>query len=1318
VSLYLDLPTAALNWESFEKFLEDLLVRLRLVPGATPRLVSSSGFGRQGQDQKGIDQLGTYDDGTTCTWQCKQHATLSAADVRKIIKDTEIQADKHVIVFSRVADALAREEAGKMPGWEIWDRDDLANFVRTLPKHEGRTLLDTHFDTAFRRRFLDMPSQDMFLMVDEFFRPLLAPGKLFHHRTRLVGRNHEREELISALTTYRDSRVVILEAATGRGKTRLVLEVLQQVRIAAPLRPALISTGSRRLDSDALAELPDGPAVIVVEDVHRDLPGLPALLDYAVRTDGTQLMVTTHGAATQQVRALALAAQFDTSRIEVLKLSPLSLPSSRELVTTLQRDAELRLTDRFAEHLARQTPPFPVVAVLAVALVRAGELTTASLTLNAKFTDEVMGRYGTAIIRGITDVPTQETEALLALVAGLSPVNLADDELSEGMAIFLGIDKPTLLRRITLLVDHGALLLRGTDLRVVTDVLADELLTRHLVQAGVDTGEAARMWARFGTLHRFVLLRNLADAARRIELTAARVGDTAPDVFDDVWAQFSAEAVTADARGRSTVLGELGGLPLSQPRRAFNLVQQLLQRPSQPAVLDDGLYQYPVTHAQVEEPAAAVLRACASVDPTLLPDVLDHLWDLAKTDDRAPHSHPQHPLRQIEELVAFDADPSFKAANVLLDDVVRWLQTLDAPDAAHTPLSVMKPLLQKNYMIQQWQLDAIGLSERVVDPHAARPMRDRARTLLLDVGQNDTDIRRTVQATELLARMMVPPAGMFGREVTDAEVLSWETDDLATLQALQQIAHHTNEPLIRLTIRNAIAPYTTREPSTDIAARSRAIIEALDDHPEDALTDVLLGYDGTTMVELSGRRQAAVTSYIDEHPGADRLDNSGLPANVAFPEGHEYLARRVHEQNLVAIELWGNESPPHVVQILTDRLAVLTAARRRRDRLPAPGLEQLLDAVGRQRPQHTRALLDTIKHTDSRDLQAAVHVLLNQLATREPAIFTAVLDRFVAGTNTLAAGALQGFGRYSWARNLPSSAHALLSALEHPDQTIAATAVANMADVLKADPPRHAARLIATAEHSPWAVNAVLLAVSLRDREAWIESLSRERQLAMLSIMEVAEDWDWAVQTLLTEIAKHLPIEALRAIARRYSHGTFMPPHQLPGLADAINLNQQELLAWTLEAATAGGSIGWGSQQAWPYAAGIPLGEAGAATVTAIAARRETAELAFLVDALGDIEGFVLDRPDLVALLLDASTVFDQPTRKRFQNALSESAGPRYWRDSGEPTSKILDIQRSAVALADDHDHDQQTRAFYAGLIEECTRIIARDQTADTQESE
>ena len=1158
----------------------------------------------------------------------------------------------------------------------------------------------------------------MFLTVDEFFRPLLQPGKLFHHRTRLVGRNHEREALVSALTSDHGSRIVILEAASGRGKTRLTLEVLRQVRNVAPLLPTLISTGSRRLDSDALAELPDGPAVIVVEEVHHDLSGLPALLDYAVRTDGTQLMVTTHAAAAQQVRALALAAQFDTSRIDVFKLNPLSLPSSRELVTTLQSDAELRLNERFAEHLARQAPPFPVVAVLAVALVRANELPTAALTLNAKFTDEVMGRYGTAIIRGITDVPAPETEALLALIAALSPVSLADDEIAAAMASFLGIDKPTLLRRISLLVDHGALLLRGTDLRVVTDVLADELLTRHLVQAGVDTGEAVRMWAQFGTLHRFVLLRNLADAARRIELTAERAGNAAPDVFADVWAQFSAEAVSTDARARSIVLLELGGLPLSQPRRAFNLVQQLLHRPSPSAVLDDGLYQYRVTHAQVEEPAAAVLRACASADPSLLPDVLDHLWELAKTDGRAPHSHPQHPLRQIEELVAFDADPSFKAANVLLGSVVRWLATPDAPDAAHTPLSVMKPLLRKNYMIQQWRLDAIGLSERVVDPLAARPMRDRARTILLDVSQNDTCVRRAVQATELLARMMVPPAGLFGREVTDAEVLSWENDDLATLRALQQIADHAHEPLVRLTIRKSMAPYTTRESSVDIATGSRMLIEALDDHAEDSLTDVLLGYDGTTMVELSGRRRAAVDNYIDEHPAGDGADGSGLATKVAIPVGHEYLERRVHEQNLVAIALWGADSPQYVVQVLVDRLAVLTAARRNRDRLPAPGLEQLLDALGRQRPHHLRALLDSIERTDSSDLRGLVHVLLNQLASSEPEVFVAVLDRFVTGASTLAAGALQGFGRYSWASNLPSSAGALLSALEHPDQTVAASAVANMGDVLKADPARHAARLIAMAEQTPWAVNAALLAVSLRDRETWIDSLSHEQKIAVLSIIEAARDWDWAAGELLTEIAKHLPLEVLRAVARRYAHGVFMPPNQLPGLAEAINLHQQELLAWTLEVATGEDPTGWGSQQAWPYAVGTPLSDAGAATVTAIAARKQTAELAFLVDALGDIEGFVLDRPDLVALLIDASTVFDPQTRERFQNALYESASHRHWRASGEPEPEILGIQHRAQALADDHDRDQQTRAFYAGLVEECDRIIARNHAAATEESE
>jgi len=124
------LPTGGMGWEEFEDFLDALLVRLRLVPGVASRLVDSSRYGRQGQKQDGIDHCGSYDDGTTSTWQCKEQLKLTEADVQEIIENTGVAADKHVIVFSRVADGKARREVTKRVGWSIWDGRDLGNLVR------------------------------------------------------------------------------------------------------------------------------------------------------------------------------------------------------------------------------------------------------------------------------------------------------------------------------------------------------------------------------------------------------------------------------------------------------------------------------------------------------------------------------------------------------------------------------------------------------------------------------------------------------------------------------------------------------------------------------------------------------------------------------------------------------------------------------------------------------------------------------------------------------------------------------------------------------------------------------------------------------------------------------------------------------------------------------------------------------------------------------------------------------------------------------------------------------------------------------------
>lgn len=469
------LPTAGMGWEKLEEFLDDLLVRLRLVPGAVPRLMESSRYGRPGQKQDGIDHLGSYGDRTTSTWQCKEQLALTEADVQDIIEKTGFPANKHVIVFSRVADAKARREIAKHAGWSIWDQRDLGHYVRSLPVHEARTLLDAHFGTAVRRQFLPMPGTDAFLGLEEFYGPLLAEDRRFHHKADLVGREADLAALVQGLTDPGGPKVIVVAAPAGRGKSRLVLEVLRQLQQMQPTIPVLVRVEQRPLDSAALQELPDGPGVLLAEDAHRDPAGVEMLLQYARRTPGTRVIVTSRPSGEMTVELAALAAQFDRAEILARTLTPLTIAAARELVTTLCGSG-LSIPGRFAEALAQASRSTPLVAVVAIAMIRRGELSTA-LRLDEQFRREILLRYGQVITEGVPNVPAEQVRSTLALVAALSPVDLDDRALVDAMARFQGTAVPALLSTLDALTSHGVLLERTRKLSLTADVLADEVLT-------------------------------------------------------------------------------------------------------------------------------------------------------------------------------------------------------------------------------------------------------------------------------------------------------------------------------------------------------------------------------------------------------------------------------------------------------------------------------------------------------------------------------------------------------------------------------------------------------------------------------------------------------------------------------------------------------------------------------------------------------------------------------------------------------------------------------------------------------------------------
>ena len=261
---------------------------------------------------------------------------------------------------------------------------------------------------------------DAFLGLLEYFAPLLTTKVSFHHRSALIGRGEELAHLEEALGES-DNSVVLVTGAGGQGKSRLLLEALRDMRTRHPERPVLVRTGSGPLDSVAASELPDHPAVVLVEDAHRDPEGVVAALHHARRIPGTKIVLSALPFAAPGLRASVVGEHFESNDMIQLRLEPLDRDKSEVLVAQLAQDAELSLTEEFANALAGEARDCPTLAVIATSMIAQGTLTSAALPLNHGFREAILDRFSDVMRTGIPGVNATEASAVLAVVAALAP---------------------------------------------------------------------------------------------------------------------------------------------------------------------------------------------------------------------------------------------------------------------------------------------------------------------------------------------------------------------------------------------------------------------------------------------------------------------------------------------------------------------------------------------------------------------------------------------------------------------------------------------------------------------------------------------------------------------------------------------------------------------------------------------------------------------------------------------------------------------------------------------------------------------------------
>jgi hypothetical protein len=1283
---------------ALEEFVGDLLKRMERVPGADPRLVSSSRNGTSGQKQGGVDHRGVYSDGTRAGWSCKEKQSLTKADIDTIIKqmtDAGETAERRIIVYSRIASAAARKEIAKHAGWEIWDQVDLSDRVKSLLVQDARPLLDTHFDKAFRRQFLPITSTDAFLLLDDYFAPLLRSDDRFHHRAALVGRDDDVAAIVSALTDPSGPRLVIVEGPAGRGKSRLVLAALQQVQEQLAPVPVIVRAEGHVLDSGALDELPITPTVLLVEDAHRDPAELAVLLQYAHSTDGVRVVLTTRPFATDASKRVAVTAKFDLTQIMVHTVKPLTAAAARQLVEALQDD-KLRLTTSFAHGLAQAARATPLLAIVAVEMIRRGELSTA-LGLNPNLRQEIMTRYGEVATTGVAGASAQQTRKILATVAALSQLRLDDKTLIDTMATFLAATRLDLLLVLQALAEHGALLDRDGAVVVVPEMLGDQLLDEQAVVMGQDSGFSDQLWQAFPQ-QRLLLVASLASVDWRLRRAAGSEGTTATDVFSSIWSDFRAWFLNADHDGRRAAFDAMPAIAATQGARVLALLQDTIARPA--PVTPGGWSTDEYTRRQ----CSGVAGICADADAALLSGVFDLLWEIAETDGTDPDADADHPVRVLERLARLDADEVLTTAGVLLDRVAVWLDQPARAAACRSPLGVVEPLLAKSGTTQLWQANALEFRAYTVEASSVRGIRDRIRQLLAPVTVA-ADVARAVEAVELLGTALREVVGYFGRDVPADTIMSWTDDDLQTIAVLSDAAAAVTEPLVRCHIRSAVAWHAAYAASAEVREAARTLLAAIEAHHEDLLTDLLATADHDHF------------SFEDIAPDLDSATTGDAPddGETALARYERTVARREQERQRVAQQLWHDAADPNdVLDRLADRLTLIAAVRAE----PAPGLEQMLSAVVDARPSHRLDLFQAIVARPQSPLDDAISVVLGSLLD-DPPSFLQALQVAVTNRPSLAAAALVGFARPGWGAVAADAATIIIEAAAHPDVTVRDCAVRSAGAWLRADPLGAAALLTLFVSSSPDAVASAVAIAAMPGAAEWVNAMTDTERRAVLALLAAPRTVHPLGRLLLIEIARVLPtetIDVLAAHAEGYGSHLLRPGWGLDrGFAD----QPAPLIAWIQRAAHAAGLQRNRWARVWSVVAGNPISQAASTAISAIAATGTDSEVIFLAQSLENRPGFALDQPLLVSELVAALSRHPASIHDEIRGHLQTSGMPRGTsRTPGQPAQANVVARDRAEALSETADMADDVRELYRGLRDALQHQIDRDLENDQREAD
>ncbi len=809
------LPLEGLPWDAFESFCLDFIARV-LDPHKIYR------YGTQGDVQEGIDIVAELNNGEKRAFQCKQWQRFNRSDAIKVVKQAEgFEADRLILLLSRVASVEVRKVIEDTPAWEVWDVEDISKKVRDLSSHSpevARRLVRDHFHPEWQNAFLGISKLTPFISSEDFFHAWLNTNKLFNHTWQLEGREDTLKNLYGFVNS-KDEQVAILPGRGGLGKTKVLYEFANTFE--HPDFLLLFVEDGILITPENADNLPLKPCIIVLDDAHRreqDVIALCKLIHNRIRDKhpAIKLILSSRPYGVQ-----SLQMRLDWEGINYLNLDELET-LSRVGMKALARQAIGQDYAHFADQLAEIAHDSPLVALVGGRLLADQSISLNLLERNEDFRRTVLSRFEDVLIGQISQQINPDTcKKILRLIAATAPIKLRDERFQKITIELLGIDRRTLIDNIESLEKAGVLLRRSDSLRITPDVLADHILHKAcLTEQGDSTGYAQEIFETFKEIDASQILRNLAELDWRVRSS----DEQEPNLLNAIFQSIREEFKQAPNLGRCGLLSLIKETAYYQPADSLEIVQFAI-RHSATAPEDESVpSQYRFTHLDVLAKLPEILNRI-SYTLEYVPICCDLLWQLGRDDESRPYNNPPESISVLIDLAKYGSEKALKFNWQVLGAIERWLQEPNAYDHIYSPLDILNSFFEKEIRQNSYDGRELKISKFLVDHQKTQEIRKRALGIVVNsLGSNN--IKVVLKTLEILRTALEELHDRSGILLEEANQW-WDSERLEILEIIHSLVGRDIEPLVQLKVIEKLDWHARRSSSDAVKHKAQNIIDSI-----------------------------------------------------------------------------------------------------------------------------------------------------------------------------------------------------------------------------------------------------------------------------------------------------------------------------------------------------------------------------------------------------------------------------------------------------------------------------------------------------------